>query len=333
MYMNLNELKRLKSIKTNINNEHRHKKLIDRDLYDEVDRWYKPVIEPLKAIADMPAPILSIPTSSAITPILPAIEESKNIPPIQSPVDVPALEPIKYDTLQLGVLADRYLKTPANLYDHAYGIKPVEGSVNFRLGRMDVKIQRNDFIIDDEHYEGTEGLWRLLTLREPGVQSADDMETYKRMMLKTKAFLKENSNHVKCNRGSKYKNIIKPIADEYKSTPYSTPLASPIHARSSPLSTIQNSSTPQLTPLVHADKKRRRFNDYTGTGVVYIPSDPNELVDRHRILFGAFNAGNTGVFNEINAINDKLLELGIFDTNIIQRLNRIINAEIEFKPE
>ena len=41
-----------------------------------------------------------------------------------------------------------------------------------------------------------------------------------------------------------------------------------------------------------------------GTGVIFLPSDLNELVDGHQILFGALKAGNTGVSNEINAIND-----------------------------
>ena len=41
-----------------------------------------------------------------------------------------------------------------------------------------------------------------------------------------------------------------------------------------------------------------------GTGVIFLRSDPNELVYRHQILFEALQAGNTGVFNAITAIND-----------------------------
>ena len=55
--------------------------------------------------------------------------------------------------------------------------------------------------------------------------------------------------------------------------------------------------------------------------VIFLPSDLNELVDRHRVLFGAYQAGNTGVFNELHAINDKLLELGIFDLEIIEKFS------------
>ena len=266
-----------------------------------------------------------------------------------------AIEDIKYKTLRLGRLADRYLKIPSILYDHAYGIKPVEGSTNFRLGRMDVKIEGDDFIIDEEKYKGTEGVWRLLTLKNPGSPSLDDLDTYKKMMTKTKAFLLEGQDRVKCNRGNKYKTIIKPIADEWKGSVsegrralsprgYSSPVnySSPYTAsntgalsRSSP-STIDPSGSgivklrvaqpgivkggvakPRVATLRDSKDPKPRIVK----PVIFLPSDPNELVDRHRVLFGAYQAGNTGVFNELHAINDKLLELGIFDLEIIEKFS------------
>ena len=45
---------------------------------------------------------------------------------------------------------------------------------------MDVKIDGDDFIIDEVKYKGTEGVWRLLTLKNPGTPSAEDLETYKK---------------------------------------------------------------------------------------------------------------------------------------------------------
>ena len=65
-----------------------------------------------------------------------------------------------------------------------------------------------------------------------------------------------------------------------------------------------------------------------GTGVIFLSPDPNELVSRHQILYGALQAGNTGVFNEINAINNRLLNLRIFDKKIIQKLNIKINDKL-----
>jgi hypothetical protein len=291
MYINLNQLKRLTNLKASIHHQNRNQKLLYDDVHHELEQIYKPVIDPLKEIVNKPVIVPALAIEPA--PAIPAVESSPAIPAIEPPL------PPTYQTLSLGILADRYLKTPVIQYDHAYGIKPIEGSVNFRLGRMDVKVDGDDFTIDEKKYKGTEGLWKLLTLKNPGNTSPEDLETYKEMLLQTKAFLLEGQDRVKCNRGQKYKTIIKPIADEWRAeTPYSTPCASP------------------------AVMKRRRLQSVQGTGTVFLPSDPNELVARHKLLFGSFQTGNTGVFNELQAINDRLLQLDIFDYEMIQRLNK-----------
>ena len=353
MLVNFNELKRLSSIKNEIKQGNRSKKVIDLDTHHEIKKLYKPVIDPLQEI---------VKDQKAISR---AIEVGPSIQPLSETDHVPlAIEDIKYKTLRLGILADRYLKIPSILYDHAYGIKPVEGSTNFRLGRMDVKIEGDDFIIDEEKYKGTEGVWRLLTLKNPGSPSADDLNTYRKMMTKTKAFLLEGQDRVKCNRGNKYKTIIKPIADEWKgsvnySSPYTTsnvrslsrnradsPSGQSSLSGSPSTSTAWTKSTswPEANPSGSGIVKPRVAQPGIVKGgvakprvatlrdskdpkprivkpVIFLPSDPNELVDRHRVLFGAYQAGNTGVFNELHAINDKLLELGIFDLEIIEKFS------------
>ena len=155
MLVNFNELKRLSSIKNDIKQDNRSKKVIDLDTHHEIKKLYKPVIDPLQEI---------VKDQKAISR---AIEVGPSIQPLsylQTPVGIEnepiplAIEDIKYKTLRLGILANRYLKIPSILYDHAYGIKPVEGSTNFRLGRMDVQIEGDDFIIDEEKYKGTENV-------------------------------------------------------------------------------------------------------------------------------------------------------------------------------
>ena len=39
------------------------------------------------------------------------------------------------------------------------------------------------------------------------------------------------------------------------------------------------------------------------------------IVERHQLLLAGYKAGNTGVFNEIQAINNRLLNEGIFDND------------------
>ena len=168
---------------------------------------------------------------------------------------------------------------------------------------MDLKIEGDDFEIDEQRYKGTEGLWKLLTRRTPGEVSEDDMATYQDMVKQTRAFLREDKDIVKCNRSEKYKDIIKPIYDEWKS------------------------STPQLPPQ---PIKRRRI---AGTGVVFLSSNPDELLARHKLLFGANQTGNTGTYNELQVINDKLLDLGVFDMELARRLNAVLVNVSKHKPK
>ena len=335
MLVNFNELKRLSSIKNDIKQNVRNKKVIDLDTHHEMEKLYKPVTDPLQEIVkDQKAISRAIELGPSIQPLEPF--ETEQIPL--------AIEDVKYKTLRLGRLAVRYLKTPSLQYDHAYGIKPVEGSTDFRLGRMDVEIEGDDFIIDKEKYKGTEGVWRLLTLKNPGKPSPEDLETYRKIMTRTRAFLLEGQDRVKCNRGNKYKTIIKPIADEWKgSVNYSTPCVTQSRTRADSFSgppsttTAWTKSNPsglgnvKLGGVVlrgSKDSKPVPSPPTMGASplahppcVLFLPSDPNELVDRHRVLFGAHLAGNTGVFNELQAINDKLLELGIFDLEIIEKFS------------
>ena len=61
----------------------------------------------------------------------------------------------------------------------------------------------------------------------------------------------------------------------------------------------------KLTPT--QDQQRRRSSSFSGSGISFLPSDINELIKRHKLLLGALNSGNTGVLNEVTAINDILL--------------------------
>jgi len=296
MLINIHQLKQLDALKAAIKGVNRGVQLDKHRMYQDMSELYKPLIDPIKEIVPAIEATPAIEAKPAIE-ATPAIEytsaiEAKPTPAIEA---TPTETPSGYRTLRLGHLADKYLKTPSLQYDHAFGLKPVEGSTNFRLGRMDVKIDGDDLEIDEQPYKGTEGLWKLLTRRMPGEVSEEDLAKYQAMIKQTRAYLREDKDLVRSNRSDKYKHIIKPIYEEWRS---STP-----HAPPQPL-------------------KRRRIE---GTGVVFLPTDPDELLKRHKLLFGAYQAGNTGVFNELQAINDKLLGLDIFDLELVARINARLN--------
>ena len=58
----------------------------------------------------------------------------------------------------------------------------------------------------------------------------------------------------------------------------------------------------------------------TGEGVVVIPQDPNALVEMLSLRIASFQAGNTGVRNEIVGICEELQRQGVIDTDSYKNL-------------
>ena len=92
------------------------------------------------------------------------------------------------------------------------------------------------------------------------------------------------STNVSSNRGEKYNNIIKGLLKNKKTTGTGVNLK------------------PVIKPVVNLNSVRYEYWD-----------DPNELVDRLRLLVAAQQAGNTSVNNEILSIVEELREAEIIE--------------------
>lgn len=296
VYFNIKEKSDLVNIRNKLQKRFLNEKLGEQDVYQENIKLLQPLIEPIKDITTHQKEILQNQST------MPAISMSRTPLAIE---DTPASPSTRgYSSLMLGKISEKYLKTPNLDYDNAYGIKPIEGSVDFKIGKETVKIDGNNLIIDGKQYIGTKGLWKLLTLKNPGNVSTIDNDNYKKIMLQTKAFLKDDGN-IKSNRGKKYETFIKPIYNEFK-------MFDELKKKTSELREMVR--TPRRSSVGGIPQKQ-------GTGFKFLSSDPNKLVNRHRILFSEIQSGNTNVFNELQAINDELLRLGIFDKDLIKSLN------------
>lgn len=296
-YFNIKEKSDLVNIRNKLQKRFLNEKLGEQDVHQENIKLLQPLIEPIKDITKHQKEILQSQST------VPAISMSRTPLAIE---DTPALPSTpRYSSLMLGKISEKYLKTPNLDYDNAFGIKPIEGSVDFKIGMDTVKIDGNNLIINGKQYIGTEGLWKLLTLKNPGNISKTDYDNYKKIMLETKAFLKYNGKNVKSNRGKKYETFIKPIYDEYKLLK---------ELKQTITESRERVRTPRRSSVEGIPQKQ-------GTGFKFLSSDPNKLINRHRILFSEIQSGNTNVFNELQAINDELLRLGIFDKDMIESLN------------
>lgn len=133
-------------------------------------------------------------------------------------------------------------------------------------------------------FEGTPGLYELLFKIEPDQQDVrdEDRQALNSIIMLTNAHRAgfKVTNRPIGNRGKKYKNIIKPILQAYSNNP-----------SGSGMQMEYNNNPIQYT---HWD-------------------DPNELIDRLRLLVASSMAGNNAHHNEIVSIIEELREADIIE--------------------
>ena len=210
----------------------------EQQLQTHLSKFYKPITETQKATARE--------ITEGFKPIREGVEnlpQTITFPPLQPLGEALGEAPEEEDGMQyIGEIVKEYLNRPSP--DKTFGIRE-EGL--FHISSKQAIIFRNNFIIDDEKFEGTPGLWELITSKNPKEPiGKEDYENYKRLMLKTDALHRDNNPkgfYPKSNKSDKWKNILKPIWDGRK--------------------------------------------EYEGKGVVVIPNDPNTLLERLDLLLAS----------------------------------------------
>lgn len=183
-------------------------------------------------------------------------------------------------------------KSSETLQDVPFGVRKERGKLMMGSSRV---ILSDDYIqVGANKYKNTRGINELLFKKVPNLSSItdEDLRHYKIMLLETNVHRREFDPHkpIRSNRGRKYLNIIKPLFKLRK------------------VSASTDSSQPDLLyqgkglPLL---KQWKKNVDY-----VYW-DDPNELVERLKLLIASKDAGNTGLDNEIISIIEELRESGI----------------------
>ena len=140
------------------------------------------------------------------------------------------------------------------------------------IGKMEVDVDGNDIVVGGEKYKGTNGLWELMTESNAPNEwisvNDEDLQNYSKIIFNSGAIYSgTNPNKPKASRSEKYRKIIKPLWDKFKS-----------------------------------DTKVKK-----GYGVIILPSDPNALIERFTLSVAAWYAENKGSRNEAVSICDELL--------------------------
>lgn len=172
--------------------------------------------------------------------------------------------------------------------DIPFGVRMVNDKL--MLGSNIVSITDKILKVKGTTYNLTPGLYNLLFMKQPDLNiiTEDDKRNYKILLLETNAHRRDfNPNKaIKSNKGKKYMNIIKPLFQLSRSN-------EPTYGHGLP--TMKN----------------------VGSDVSYVYwDDPNELVERLKLLIASRDAGNTGLDNEIIAIIEELREAGFVNSNI-----------------
>ena len=270
-------------LKKNIRDNLLSERIGEQQLQTDLSKFYKPITETQKA------------TTREITEGLKPIKEGiEKIPEaILTITEEEEEEEHEEDRELVGDIAYYYLNIPNR--DPDFGITK-KGKDHY-IGKEHVIIKDNNIFLPKfgETFIGTDGLWELLTSKNPQNFTNEDEDMYEDLMVMTNALHRDNDEdnpHPKGNhKTSKWLNVIRPIWYRNKRGIYRFP---------------------------------KKKEGQEGSGVVVIPSDPNALLERLDLLLASQKAGHTGVRNELVSICDELKRQGVLDTKAYKKLNHII---------
>ena len=256
--------------KRNIQQHSLAEKTGDQEFSTQMSKMFKPLIDTQREVVK--EVIENMPSLPAITfPAFPSIRAAHDDDDDESQEEEPT---------NIGSIAGKYLMKFASKtgVDKTFGLYDKDGE--FYIGDKGVLISGDNLFVNNKEYQGTPGLWELITSKKPDPEmfTDDDYEQYQNILVETNAMKQNNdpkSTKPKGSRSEKWRVYVKPIWDMYKTS---------------------------------------EDIEKDGSGII-LPSDPSALLERFDLLVASKQAGNTGVQNEIVSILDELLRQKIIDRN------------------
>ncbi|XP_067214604.1 uncharacterized protein [Linepithema humile] len=179
--------------------------------------------------------------------------------------------------------------------DNVYGV--YFNDAGTFLGDKTFDIDKDDnVIVDGVKYAGTPGLFELIFKRLPDdtLCTEADKQKYKSILLSTNAHRRGHNAHLPVlgNKGYKYKHIITPL----------------ISKKGGGVAHLDKRGVGRTLPKCNVPQTMT----VTDNAVDYVHwDDPNELVDRLRLLDASRQAGNNAHDNEFLSIIEELREAGL----------------------
>ena len=271
-------------------------------------KLFKPVTETQKATTKELTEAQKAATEKITQGLLPIKEALENPIVIPQGISFPQYQAIEdykkeKDLGSIVIKALNYIK-PEN--KTTFGMYFKDG--DFKIGNKKVDIKGDDIKIEDKEYPSTSGLWNLIMYDDPQNFTEEDYLNYGRILKQTNAIYQKNNpnqNRAKSSGGNKWKNLIKPIWEEIKKQKKET----------------DEEDEDEYEEFEKPDDPQPGTS---GTGLKFLSSDPNALIDRFDLLFSSQKAGHSGVRNEIISILDELKRQGVINVKEYKKLNSLI---------
>ena len=225
----------------------------------------------------------------------------------------PSIEFKSSEVMELGTLAvysliEAFTKEGV---DKTFGLHAK--NKKFHIGDKPVTIKNNDIIIEGKKYDGSPGLWELITSNNPQKFTEEDYINYINLLVQTNTIYQGNdpkNTKPKSSGGSKWNNLIGPIWEKIK----------PKKEKKKKKKRQQDPDEDDPQPGPSGTDPQ---TEIPGGGLI-LPSDPNALINRFDLLFSSKKAGHTGVRNEIISILDELKRQKVINVNEYKKLNSLI---------
>lgn len=178
-----------------------------------------------------------------------------------------------------------------------YSIQTDPSTREMRMGNSRGQLMKNEIRIGTRTYPHTPGVIDLLFLSRPSRYTADDLNVYKSILEHTNAHRQQylpNSRIVRDETNPKYTGVIKKLFPPESEV--SDPFGGARKKQGRGLKSLRTDY------MIHSKNERKTFTYW---------DDPNELVERLRLLVASESAGHTSHHNEIMSIVEELREANI----------------------
>lgn len=207
---------------------------------------------------------------------------------------------------------DESIRDTQDEFDHKHGIVHDSSTDKFAIGDSELKIIGKDVQVQNITYPGTVGLYELLFKKNPKSYNNTDLNHYMDILKRANVYRKnyKSDEQIQGTTSVKYLTIIKPYLQEkglLKSTSKNIVRTSSFNKPPPPLT---------LTRL----RRTQSFKKSTKGGMLNLSNkpidyiyydDPNEIVNRLKLLVASQLAGHTGHNNEMLSIEEELREAKI----------------------